>query len=285
MSGAIMKRDVSVGTLWQLADAKTRMDIIPELGGKIVSVMNLASGRELLFQPTRPYSLRSPGDDFSTHDASGWDECFPSIAAEEFSSGDRCIRMPDHGEVWTLPFRSSRAGNRLELVAEGKSLPYVYRRSIALVDGRAEVAVEIENLSDASWAANWTLHALCRWEDDVELVSPPGVQSPTVPGRGGELKRWVGEPREGRCGFRYPSLGMELCIEWDITALPCLALWVTRGGFRGDCNLAWEPSMSASDALSEAIEAGTAQIWGPGETKSFYYSLAWASWPASSCAR
>jgi hypothetical protein len=264
---------------WRMVDRAARVDILPELGGKIASVADLASGRELLFRPSRSYRRRSPGDSFADHDASGLDECFPSIAAEEIESGRRRLRLPDHGEVWTLPFSARREGDAVALEARGRCLPYAYRRLIGLDDGRVDVGIEIENLSDEQWRATWALHALCRWEDDLELVAPPGRAAPRLPPPGGASKAWIDDPREGRCGIRYPTLGMELRVEWDIATLPALALWATNGGYRGERNLAWEPAMAPFDSLSDAIAAGAAPAWEPRETKSFSYSISWKAYP------
>jgi hypothetical protein len=272
----IAQLDGPLGPLWRLRDDATRVDVLPELGGKIASVVNRATGHELLFQPTHPYRRRAIGDAFSQHDASGWDECFPSIAAENLALGERVIDLPDHGEVWTLPFDTRRDGDRLLLAARGRVLPYVYRKSIGIVDGRVVVDIDIENVGDECWAANWTLHALCRWDGDIALSPPDGIETPLLPPPGGAAKRWLGEAREGRCGIRYPGLGMELLLAWDASRLPALAIWMTDGGYRGDRNLAWEPSMVPHDALSDAIAQRVAPVWLPGETKSFRYSLSWS---------
>jgi hypothetical protein len=260
---------------WRMSDGIARIEVLPELGGKISSLTHLPSGLELLFRSSRPLRPRSTGDSFADHDASGWDECFPSIAAEEIEIGGRVARLPDHGELWTLPFAARRDGDALALEARGACLPYAYRKRIALDHGRVDVAVEIENLGDEAWSANWVLHALCRWEDDLELAAPPGCPAPSLPPPGGAGKAWFYRPLEGRCGIGYPALGMEFRVEWDIAILPAAALWATNGGYRGERNLAWEPAMAPCDKLSDAIASGSAPLWRPREIKSFGYSIAW----------
>ena len=53
--------------------------ILPSLGGKIASI--LIGNRELLQSPLAAYAPRTQTMSFDTGDASGWDECLPSVAA------------------------------------------------------------------------------------------------------------------------------------------------------------------------------------------------------------
>jgi galactose mutarotase-like enzyme len=52
--------------------------ILPKLGGKIASIR--IKGRELLQAPLAPYGPRTQTMPFDAGDASGWDECLPSVA-------------------------------------------------------------------------------------------------------------------------------------------------------------------------------------------------------------
>ena len=53
--------------------------IFPSLGGKIASIS--VEGHELLQGPLLPYGPRTQTMGFEEADASGWDECFPSVNA------------------------------------------------------------------------------------------------------------------------------------------------------------------------------------------------------------
>ena len=53
-----------------------KVSIHPYLGGKIRSFISKSTGTELLYQDSRTeFSNR----DYSAHDVSGFDECFPTV--------------------------------------------------------------------------------------------------------------------------------------------------------------------------------------------------------------
>src|SRR6201981_547220 len=90
-----------------LDNALLRLTIMPELGGKIVSLIRLASGREFLLQPPEPeraYRRRSYGGSFEVSETSGFDECAPTVAECQYPEEPFLARrLPDHGDIWCLP--------------------------------------------------------------------------------------------------------------------------------------------------------------------------------------
>ena len=56
---------------------------------------------------------------------------------------------------------------------------------------------------------------------------------------------------------------------YDAQALPYLGVWITAGGYRGDCNCALEPSTGFYDGISRARENGSLKVIKPGEIFSF----------------
>src|ERR1044071_6954902 len=84
-----------------------RAVFIPELGGKMVSLVRVASGHEFLLQPQdcgRKYGRPVYGDRMDDFDASGFDECFPTISACKYPE-DLNVSLPDHGELWPVPWK------------------------------------------------------------------------------------------------------------------------------------------------------------------------------------
>ena len=57
--------------------------VLPALGGKIASIVALPKNVELMQQPLLPYAPRTMTMGFEESDASGFDECLPSVAACE----------------------------------------------------------------------------------------------------------------------------------------------------------------------------------------------------------
>src|SRR4051812_16779214 len=95
---------------WQLEDAQCSLIVLPDLGGKIVSIRSKSTGVEFLWQdPTRPYRRPIYADEFGNYDASGFDECFPTIAPAPYPEAPwASIAIPDHGELWCTPWRSEQ---------------------------------------------------------------------------------------------------------------------------------------------------------------------------------
>jgi len=77
-----------------------RVDVAPGVGGRIVSLIEKASGHEFLWCNSRlPLSLLPPGSTYDPNFFGGIDELLPNDLPEEVNG----IPCPDHGELWTLP--------------------------------------------------------------------------------------------------------------------------------------------------------------------------------------
>ena len=77
MNAEVVTRIENENVLIQIGDCA--VTILPHLGGKISSI--LVKGNELLQVPLAPYGPRTRTMSFDQSDASGWDECLPSVAA------------------------------------------------------------------------------------------------------------------------------------------------------------------------------------------------------------
>src|SRR5438067_797219 len=76
------------------------LSILPEFGGKIASL--LFRSQELLQAPLAPVAARSRTMPFDAGDASGWDECLPSVAACSVPTEGGTAEIPDHGDLWRV---------------------------------------------------------------------------------------------------------------------------------------------------------------------------------------
>src|SRR6202051_587298 len=78
--------------------------VLPTLGGKISSIS--IHGQELLQTPLAPLAARTHTMPFDASDASGWDECLPSVAAAAVATSDgRLHHVPDHGDLWRVAWQ------------------------------------------------------------------------------------------------------------------------------------------------------------------------------------
>ena len=76
------------------------MTVLPRFGGKIASIR--IGERELLQAPLAPIAPRTRTMAFDAADASGWDECLPSVAACAVKTEAGVAEIPDHGDLWRV---------------------------------------------------------------------------------------------------------------------------------------------------------------------------------------
>src|ERR1035438_7014771 len=80
---------------------------LPRLGGKIASIR--VGDHELLQAPLAPYGPRTRTMRFEEGDASGWDECLPSVADCTVETAAGPASVPDHGDLWRVEWRQIAA--------------------------------------------------------------------------------------------------------------------------------------------------------------------------------
>jgi galactose mutarotase-like enzyme len=171
-----------------LANDSLRLVVIPDVGGKIVSLQSLASGREWLWK--NPYlPLRRPpagATNFGMFDAGGWDEVFPTVdpcRVPESPWGDRTLT--DHGELWYRPWRivSARVmpheAAELTLAVDDADLPFRFERSLTLAAGSGALAAsyELTNRSDRPLPYLWAAHPLLAIEPGDSIRLPEGSRT------------------------------------------------------------------------------------------------------------
>ncbi|HKU23945.1 MAG TPA: hypothetical protein VJQ54_00665, partial [Candidatus Sulfotelmatobacter sp.] len=96
--------------------------ILPATGGKIASI--LWHECEMLQQPLIYDFSRSRSMRFDASDASGWDECLPSVAPCELTTTEGLVTVPDHGDLWRISWEILNAtASTCTLRAQCFSLP------------------------------------------------------------------------------------------------------------------------------------------------------------------
>ncbi|MGA2728978.1 MAG: hypothetical protein ABSE96_14305 [Terracidiphilus sp.] len=174
--------------------------LLPQFGGKIASIC--VKNRELLHAPLAEVAPRTRTMAFDAGDASGWDECLPSVAACAVKTNSGVVEIPDHGDLWRVEWdaagnreQDNHAGaetgrsNSITLRGECFSLPLALDRTLTLTEsGKGWQLLVDYRLTNAgripapwSWAAHplWAVDA----GDNVEL--PESITSLRVEGSGG----------------------------------------------------------------------------------------------------
>jgi hypothetical protein len=110
-----------------------RVVVVPQLGAKLVSLFDRRNRYEWLIGPARPLRPVAYGSPFVEQDMSGWDEMFPTIdaCALPAAGGTQGPWLPDHGEVWALPWAVGAATEHsLQTAVDGLAVPYSWQTGI-----------------------------------------------------------------------------------------------------------------------------------------------------------
>lgn len=153
----------------ELSSADTVVRLVPGEGGRVESIVDRRSGRNLL-AIYGPGGLRS---DWYLRPPGGWDDMFPNDSPW---SGH-----PAHGRVWSTPFAVAvREARRAVLVAELDSPPVAIRREYTLLDAPARgLRVGTEVVAQGTTGAFlWSSHPMLAVEPG--WVVSVGASSTTV---------------------------------------------------------------------------------------------------------
>ena len=288
----------------RLENAYLSVDVLPDMGGKILNLVDKAADRNVLWRnprvPVRPGPLQANVDDYF---AGGWDDAFPT--------GDPCVNehgdeLPYMGEVWNLPLgaRVERAGpSEAIVVLDGYTpiTPARWTRTLRLSEDEPVLRLHtrIENVGHVPLSFCWGSHPALAVHDGIRLDVPARLGEVTDAGAGGRLGE-LGET------YPYPRLRAGSHEEFDVRRVPapslachalhalteltagwvaatdprtrrgfgiafdqslhrCVWQWMAYGGFRGWYHAILEPWTAPQTSLAEARAAGEAQTLAPGE--------------------
>ena len=223
---------------FELRSSELLVTILPRLGGKITSLRYLPSGRQWLWQdPQRPLRAASYGDDFASYDLSGFDECFPSIGECHYPEVPfKGIPIPDHGEVWSLPWNAEPLPNGLKLVVHGVRFPYVFEKKVTLLPAsRCEIEYKISNPAPVDFKCAWSAHPLFAVDSGMRIMLPGAPRlSQELCLAGGRLR-----PNDFLVPLRWPLVKGDDGTEFDLRDLPFDQLPVVDKVFATDLEAGW----------------------------------------------
>ncbi|WP_308635309.1 aldose epimerase family protein [Paenibacillus silvisoli] len=279
-----------------------RLVVVPELGAKIVSILYKPTGKEWLAN-SYPRQLQKVeyGSAFDQADLSGWDECFPSILACRYpvSGSFYGNNVPDHGELWSLPWNAHITTNSIDCSVEGRALPYTFSRRMSFLDERTlRFHYSVENTSTEELAVLWCAHPLFQATEHTEMIFPEGVSEVLCVDGGsrlhtGQVYPWPegdgslrypinrigpasamdsrkfyvdGNLEHGRAGIMERDTGECLELLWLPEQLPYFGAWINEGAVMEEPVCALEPCNGFFDDLTTAYENNQLLRIGPGRT-------------------
>ncbi|WP_261131537.1 DUF5107 domain-containing protein [Bacillus sp. Marseille-Q3570] len=266
-----------------LENDQLRATILPGYGGKMASFYDKEAGYEWLFQ-SKAEQLRIPpyGADYAAYDSSGFDEIFPGI--DQGPHPNDLQMIPDHGEVWTLPWNVTERAYGLDLQVKSRVFPYRLFKKIRLEPDGVELRYEALNDSNEDFPFIWTAHSLLNMNQSTTIALPDGLgEIMTVEHGSKHLGEWgtihpypltsskktdqpidlsrfdplesdnmekfyfTGSLKEGWCRVVHEDIGRSLTYRYPPDKVPYLGIWKTEGGYRGEYNFALEPCTGVYD--------------------------------------
>lgn len=279
--------------------------ILPEVGGKMISLFSKPTQQEFMSLSGRTFTKLDYGKDYGDCDISGFDECFPGIASGFYPEWPwKGTHIPDHGELFTLPWKTEIRNDSLNMQVYGIRFPYKFSKTIFLDQNTVKINYELENVSPYDFKYIWSAHPLFAVEKNTKIKIPgkPNVRTdyskyerfgkhlyetswPNAKEANGDIidvsvirsekedaatKFFTTKLEEGWCALEYPQ-GSVLKMTFDVEKVPYVGLWINEGGWSegNSFHVAMEPCTGCPDKLETAIQRGENAII-KGYTKKFW---------------
>ena len=268
-----------------------RAQFLPAIGAKMCSLVYKPLSLELLVQrPGREYLLQPYDGNYVAGECSGFDDMFPTIDECHYETYPwKGTRLPDHGEVWSIPWDQAVTGSSLHFSVHGVRFPYRLEKRVRCTGDHAlHIEYKLTNLSAFDFRFMWAAHTMFYLEEGCELVRPPGVKSIiSTRSKSGDLGRYgdefpwpaftlpdgrqrdlrnlrpmaaedtekyfiKGRMPEGWCTLMYPKSAVTLTLSFPVDKVPYLAILPNEGGWQGLYNIFLEPCTASCDRTDVA---------------------------------
>lgn len=271
----------------RLANERLEAVVAPSIGGRIVSLVDRATGYEFLWR-NAGLSLRreAPGAEYDPSFYGGVDELLPNDVPEPIG-GDAGL---DHGELWTFALASEIEGDTLRLDGVLPRCGLRYERRMRLDGNRILFDYRLENAGRSSLAFLWKLHAALKIAPGDRVVCPAATVRAGDP-EWSRLKRegpvsWppeggdalivpsfdgtteflhLSELREGFLGWESADGRRRLSYRFDPRVFPYPWYFASYGGFDGHLVGILEPCTTMPISVAEAAALDQTAALEPGE--------------------
>jgi galactose mutarotase-like enzyme len=268
---------------YQISNEFISLEIVPQLGGRIVSLRNVRTGREWCWRPGGELHLFANhyGDSFADSPNAGFDECFPTIEACEWQGR----QLPCHGEVWSVPWTLDEAAWEQGVVATTvscKQSPFELKRHVSIHENQVHFEYSLRNTGRQAEAYLWAFHPMIQvtsedrleLSEEVQTLQMEGVRGAPSdapedewawpsPFAGFELDRFelganecasvkgfTGKLKECSARIASQANGEYFKISWEAEPNPFLGVWINRGAYQGfQYVAALEPTNGQTDSL------------------------------------
>jgi galactose mutarotase-like enzyme len=294
------------------------LSVVPELGGKLRALRFRGHPHNAFLEPPDfPYRRAWPGAPFEAFDTSGFDECFPTVAASAHPDLPETA-LPDHGELWTAEWSCEPDAGALRMeprLAPGR--PWRFTRRLTLSGRTLRLEYEVASQAERAVRYLWSAHPLLAASTNSRIYLPAEVRSLLIEysygdrlgARGDQIiwpvpelevlrgrdagwaeKLFTERLIEGTCAFHDAASDVSVRFRFDPRATPYLGLWICQGGWPAarlgrHLTVALEPCSGRPDALGDAARRGECAQLAPGETHRWVLELELGLGPPTTDAR
>ena len=274
----------------RLENAQLQVDIAPEVGGRIVSLLDLGSGHQFLWRNRKLRLQRSaPGSPYDPNFLGGIDELIPGDVPETING----IPSPDHGELWTTALEYRIEGQSLILLGRLPLFGLAYERRMALRGDEAYLDMDYSLRNDAASCRHfmWKLHAALSIEPGDRIECPArkaqvidprwtrwhttepfswpvieGQRADLIPAPDGTVDFLsLYDLDAGQMSWLSPSRGLEFSYLFDTRVFPYAQYFASFGGLDGHYTAVLEPCTAMPLLVNEAARLGQCSVLEPGE--------------------
>jgi hypothetical protein len=267
-----------------------RVQFLPHNGSNMCSLYYKPKDLELLVQRKNKYKAGVYDGSYIKSECAGFDEMFPSI--------DECfycdypwkgIHIPDHGEVWSIPWNVNIENKRLHFLTYGVRFPYRIEKWVHFAhDNVIQINYKVTNLSAFDLDFMWAAHPMFILEEGSQILLPPQVNRVICTldltggfGKYGDEFSWPiyedslgnkidlslikpkianraikyfikGRMPEGWCGLNYGKSGLTMTLSFPMEEVPYLGILPNEGGWDDLYNIFLEPATAPLDRLDIA---------------------------------
>ncbi len=282
-----------------LENRALRVVVLPELGGRVWSIVYKRLDRELLWHNPRVRPQKAQlGAAFDNVWCGGWEEMFP-VAAAGVIQGEP---YPDHGEVWCLPWEAECAASEdtltLSLTCNATISAMQLEKHVRLCgeEARIEINYSISNRTPTEFPFMFALHPAFAVDPGCRVDLPPAVVrlDPAFPGTlAGVMSpfTWPGatlgtqhvdlraaaaadsrqvyflyctELQEGWCTVTDTARQLTWGLLFPTNVFRSCWLFASYGGWRNHYVVILEPSTSYPQHIEQAARAGQVPSLVPG---------------------
>lgn len=273
---------------YSIENDKLQIKVLKDFGGKVGSIYHKELDYEVLFQPTKgKYEIPKIGEAYEKYDTSGIDEMLPTINPCFYPNSYK--EMNDHGDIWAQKWKYEILGDKLFTTVRSDTLKLDLERTISLVDEEIIFDYKLKNLTKQAHFYLWAFHGLLNFDDTTELEFSTDSKILNVRDDmkynfdyrklseyedKAEYKFYfVDEIENGNVKIYQKSKNALIEMNFDTDINKYLGVWITKGAFKNEYNLAIEPTNGFYDSLDRAFKNNKIAIIESGEEKEWNLKL------------